>query len=187
MDLGISCRECLLRFEWLIRRISTSAWSAEATLLMRFMSRFGYGSQRKHHLEQFLPQLSYGCSLVNAMSVKSSCIFAPRNISTPRGYARDTTNASIELKTDEDVIRFDIGDQSGEGGSLKKAKKTVKKDNISRKAKLNELRFYRLKAKKKMNSPNPEVRIRYKLEKVSRQRFTKVTFTFFVLPVFSNA
>ncbi|KAB1671213.1 hypothetical protein [Gossypium barbadense] len=36
---------------------------------------------------------------------------------------------------------------------------------MSRKAKMNELRFYRLKAKKKMNSPNPEVRIRYKLEK----------------------
>ncbi|KAK4401888.1 putative CRM domain-containing protein, chloroplastic [Sesamum angolense] len=99
--------ECLLRFEWLIRRISTSAWSAEATLLMRFMSRFGYGSQRK-----------------------------------PRGYARDTTNASIELKTDEDVIRFDFGDQSGEGG---------------------------VESEEKMNSPNPEVRIRYKLEKAKRK------------------
>ncbi|KAG5042176.1 hypothetical protein JHK87_006091 [Glycine soja] len=40
---------------------------------------------------------------------------------------------------------------------------------MSRKAKLNELKFYRLKAKKKMNSPNPEVRIRYKLEKAKRK------------------
>ncbi|KAL5560024.1 hypothetical protein UlMin_036235 [Ulmus minor] len=31
--------------------------------------------------------------------------------------------------------------------------------------KVNELKLYWLKAKKKMNSPNPEVRIRYKLEK----------------------
>ncbi|KAJ6756934.1 GROUP II INTRON SPLICING FACTOR CRS1-LIKE [Salix koriyanagi] len=38
-----------------------------------------------------------------------------------------------------------------------------------KKAKLNELRLYRLKAKKKMNSPNPEVRIRYKLEKAKRK------------------
>ncbi|KAK4438197.1 putative CRM domain-containing protein, chloroplastic [Sesamum alatum] len=166
---AITRRECPLRFEWLIRRTSKSACSTEATLLMRFMRHFGYGSQRKHHLEKFLPQLSHGSSLVNALSVKSSCMFAPQNVSTERGYARDTTNASIELKTDEDVIRFDIGDQSGKGGSLKKEKKTAKKDNISRKAKLNELRFYRLKAKKKMNSPNPEVRIRYKLEKAKRK------------------
>ncbi|PPD78402.1 hypothetical protein GOBAR_DD24674 [Gossypium barbadense] len=40
---------------------------------------------------------------------------------------------------------------------------------MSKKAKVNELRFYRLKAKKKMNSPNPEVRIRYKLEKAKRK------------------
>nr|XP_018686918.1 PREDICTED: uncharacterized CRM domain-containing protein At3g25440, chloroplastic isoform X2 [Musa acuminata subsp. malaccensis] len=40
---------------------------------------------------------------------------------------------------------------------------------MSRKAKLNELKWYRLKAKKKMKSPNPEVRIRYKLEKAKRK------------------
>ncbi|GFP98688.1 uncharacterized crm domain-containing protein at3g25440 chloroplastic [Phtheirospermum japonicum] len=87
-----------------------------------------------------------------------------------RGYARDATNASIELKTDGDVIRFDVGGkQSLDRGSAKKVKKTTKNSEISRKAKLNELRFYRLKAKKKMNSPNPEVRIRYKLEKAKRK------------------
>ncbi|MBA0874286.1 hypothetical protein Goshw_014626 [Gossypium schwendimanii] len=41
---------------------------------------------------------------------------------------------------------------------------------MSKKAKVNELRFYRLKAKKKMNSPNPEVRIRYKLEKYLKHK-----------------
>jgi len=41
-----------------------------------------------------------------------------------------------------------------------------KKKKMSRKAKVNQLKWYRLKAKKKMKSPNPEVRIRYKLEKV---------------------
>ncbi|KAI3445722.1 hypothetical protein Pfo_002387 [Paulownia fortunei] len=163
---AITRRESLLGFKWLVRSISTAPCSAEATLVMRFMGRFGYGNQRKHH---FLPNLSSGYTLVNALSVKRSCMFGPHNISIVRGYARDTTNASIELKMDEDVIRFNIGNQSREGGSSKKGQKTTKKSNMSRKAKLNELRFYRLKAKKKMNSPNPEVRIRYKLEKAKRK------------------
>ena len=73
---------------------------------------------------------------------------------------RYISNESVELKTDYDIVRFSLGtpDDINEKKSQKK--------KMSRKAKLNELRFYRLKAKKKMNSPNPEVRIRYKLEKV---------------------
>lgn len=43
------------------------------------------------------------------------------------------------------------------------------KKKMSRKAKVNQLKWYRLKAKKKMKSPNPEVRIRYKLEKAKRK------------------
>ncbi|XP_058115079.1 uncharacterized CRM domain-containing protein At3g25440, chloroplastic-like isoform X2 [Magnolia sinica] len=50
-----------------------------------------------------------------------------------------------------------------------KGKNTQKRKKMSKKAKVNELRFYRLKAKKKMTSPNPEVRIRYKLEKAKRK------------------
>ncbi|MBA0667427.1 hypothetical protein Goklo_000513, partial [Gossypium klotzschianum] len=73
--------------------------------------------------------------------------------------ARYLSNASIELKTDEDVIRFSFNKSVGRLAS------TNRKRKMSKKAKVNELRFYRLKAKKKMNSPNPEVRIRYKLEK----------------------
>ncbi|KAG4110541.1 hypothetical protein ERO13_D13G055200v2 [Gossypium hirsutum] len=77
--------------------------------------------------------------------------------------ARYLSNASIELKTDEDVIRFSFNKSVGRLAS------TNRKRKMSKKAKVNELRFYRLKAKKKMNSPNPEVRIRYKLEKAKRK------------------
>ncbi|GAB4836394.1 hypothetical protein Ancab_001305 [Ancistrocladus abbreviatus] len=81
--------------------------------------------------------------------------------------------SSIELKTDDDVVRFSIGDASSskkkEGSFSKDGNKVMKKKKMSRKAKLNELRFYRLKAKKKMQSPNPEVRIKYKLDKAKRK------------------
>ncbi|WCJ21003.1 RNA-binding CRS1 / YhbY (CRM) domain protein [Euphorbia peplus] len=82
-----------------------------------------------------------------------------------KGYMKD---ASVELKTDKGVVRFSIGKQPLKN-RISERKKTAKQVRISRKAKLNELRFYRLKAKKKMNSPNPEVRIRYKLEKAKRK------------------
>lgn len=74
------------------------------------------------------------------------------------------SRTSFELKTDNGVVRFSI-DKTGSTAQGEKEKKG-KRVKMSRKAKLNELRFYRLKAKKKMNSANPEVRIRYKLEKV---------------------
>ncbi|KAL8061005.1 hypothetical protein ABFS82_02G060600 [Erythranthe guttata] len=153
-------------FKWLFRTICTTTRSAEATSFTHFVGRFGYRNQITHHLQKSLPGFSCGFSLVNASSVNKSCIFGPHN---SRGYARDTTNASIEVKTDEDVVRFSIGNQSHDRVSLKKEKKIANKSDVSRKAKLNELRFYRLKAKKKMNSPNPEVRIRYKLEKAKRK------------------
>ncbi|EEF37679.1 conserved hypothetical protein [Ricinus communis] len=79
------------------------------------------------------------------------------------------SSASIELKTDSDVVRFSISKCPYKIPSSEKGKKPTKHVKMSKKAKLNELRFYRLKAKKKMNSPNPEVRIRYKLEKAKRK------------------
>ncbi|KAJ4973552.1 hypothetical protein NE237_006726 [Protea cynaroides] len=70
------------------------------------------------------------------------------------------------LKTDDDIIRFSLDKEpTDQNGSQRKHKKR----KMSRKAKLNELRFYRLKAKKKMRSPNPEVRITYRLEKAKRK------------------
>uniref|UniRef100_A0A7C9EHG8 CRM domain-containing protein n=1 Tax=Opuntia streptacantha TaxID=393608 RepID=A0A7C9EHG8_OPUST len=91
------------------------------------------------------------------------------------GY-RQFSSSSVGINTYNGVVRFSFGDlpecrdefssQSEEGNREITTKKKKKK---SRKAKLNELRFYRLKAKKKMKSPNPEVRIRYKLEKAKRK------------------
>ncbi|KAL8536154.1 hypothetical protein ACS0TY_011697 [Phlomoides rotata] len=160
---AIAGREPLLRFEQLVRRVSAPSCSGELTFLMRFMHHFRRGNQREHHLEKFIPHLSYRSNLVNALSVKRLGMFEPHSSSMVRGYARERINESIELNTDEDIIRFNIGNESREGAPSKKRKVT------SKKAKLNELRFYRLKAKNKMNSPNPEVRIRYKLEKAKRK------------------
>lgn len=84
----------------------------------------------------------------------------------PRLHVRHVSNSLVELKTDDDVVKFSFGTQPGNGRIRRKEKKTPRQVKMSKRAKLNELRFYRLKAKKKMNSPNPEVRIRYKLDKV---------------------
>ncbi|MBA0653928.1 hypothetical protein Goklo_021026, partial [Gossypium klotzschianum] len=86
-------------------------------------------------------------------------VFQLHNILGKWLHARYLSNASIELKTDEDIIRFSFNKP------VCRLASTNRKRKMSRKAQVNELRFYRLKAKKKMNSPNPEVRIRYKLEK----------------------
>ncbi|XP_038886904.1 uncharacterized CRM domain-containing protein At3g25440, chloroplastic isoform X2 [Benincasa hispida] len=77
------------------------------------------------------------------------------------------SNAAVELKTDSDTVRFSFGGSSNNNGSPRKQK--VAKTKLSKKAKVNELRLYRLKAKKKKTSPNPEVRIRYSLEKAKRK------------------
>ncbi|KAJ8747604.1 hypothetical protein K2173_011412 [Erythroxylum novogranatense] len=82
---------------------------------------------------------------------------------------RHSSKVSILLKTDSDVTRFYVDKSSNEKGSSGKGKTGTKKVKLSKRAKRNELRFYRLMAKKKMNSPNPEVRIRYKLGKAKRK------------------
>lgn len=99
-------------------------------------------------------------------SVVCCFLWAQRPGVVLENFARHMSTASLELRTDNDFVRFSItkdGYSAKEKKSMKKVPRYVK---MSKKAKLNELRFYRLKAKKKMNSPNPEVRIRYKLEKV---------------------
>lgn len=85
----------------------------------------------------------------------------------PRLHLRHFSNSLVVLKTDDDVVKFSFGTQPANGRIRRKEKKTPRQAKMSKRAKLNELRFYRLKAKKKMNSPNPEVRIRYKLDKVN--------------------
>lgn len=82
---------------------------------------------------------------------------------------RYTSNSTVELRTDDNVVRFSFNNNVPDDNKTVVPMKKWKRAKPSRKAKVNELRFYRLKAKKKMNSPNPEVRIRYKLEKAKRK------------------
>ncbi|XP_051138855.1 uncharacterized CRM domain-containing protein At3g25440, chloroplastic [Andrographis paniculata] len=155
---SVSYRESPHCYKWLVRRISNPAYSVETALPVRCKGCFGF---RNHGM------IMYRSSLLGAQPDRRSCMFEVRSMI--RGYAKATANAAIVLNTNEDVIRFDVGNEPGGRSSLKEANKTARKAEMSRKAKLNELRFYRLKAKKKMNSPNPEVRIRYKLEKAKRK------------------
>uniref|UniRef100_A0A1J3IV91 Putative CRM domain-containing protein, chloroplastic n=1 Tax=Noccaea caerulescens TaxID=107243 RepID=A0A1J3IV91_NOCCA len=82
---------------------------------------------------------------------------------------RYMSNSTVELRTDDNVVRFSFNNVTENRSVPMRTEKKWKRAKSSRKAKVNELRFYRLKAKKKMNSPNPEVRIRYKLEKAKRK------------------
>lgn len=76
-------------------------------------------------------------------------------------------STTVTLDTDGKFARFGVGDM---GVTKQKwRQQSPPKKKMSRKAKVNQLKWYRLKAKKKMKSPNPEVRIRYKLEKAKRK------------------
>ncbi|CAN6170183.1 unnamed protein product [Urochloa humidicola] len=79
-------------------------------------------------------------------------------------------STAIRLDTGGGFARFAVGDtdKAKEKGAQRQ-QPLKKKKKMSRKAKVNQLKWYRLKAKKKMKSPNPEVRIRYKLEKAKRK------------------
>lgn len=100
--------------------------------------------------------------------------------SFPKGFAYSSfpnkigANASVMLKVGGGTVpRFCIGasgnsEKYGVVESDGCVRSDVKK-KMSKRAKVKELRFFRLKAKKKMNSSNPEVRIRYKLEKAKRK------------------
>ncbi|EXB56439.1 putative CRM domain-containing protein [Morus notabilis] len=100
--------------------------------------------------------------------VRRSDLFESRGVVYRKEIlARNMSKASIELKTENDVVRFSVS-KPPQGSSREVKKEKSKRAKKSKKAKVNELKFYRLMARKKMNSPNPEVRIRYKLEKVGR-------------------
>lgn len=77
-------------------------------------------------------------------------------------------STAVTLNTDGGFARFSVGDSgTRQNGGQKQPPANKKK--MSRKSKVNQLKWFRLKAKKKMKSPNPEVRIRYKLEKAKRK------------------
>lgn len=68
---------------------------------------------------------------------------------------------SVELNTENNVARFSLGGRnSGIRGRRVK---------MSKKAKVKELKFFRLLARRKMRSPNPAVRIQYKIAKAKRK------------------
>uniref|UniRef100_A0A0R0FXP5 CRM domain-containing protein n=1 Tax=Glycine max TaxID=3847 RepID=A0A0R0FXP5_SOYBN len=96
--------------------------------------------------------------------MQRSNIFGSHDILGSWLHAKYISNDSIKLKTNNNLVQFSL-DKFDDIDYGKKSQLN-KKVKMSRKAKLNELRFYHLKAKKKMISPNPEVRIRYKLKRL---------------------
>lgn len=119
---------------------------------------------RTYSTPRHLSKLPPVCSPTAFLSQLRSNVIGSQGNQASGLPSRYINNSSVELKTQNDVVRFSLykpGDISS--GMKSPDKKTMKK---SKRAKVNELKFYRLKAKQKMYSPNPEVRIRYKLEKV---------------------
>ncbi|XP_076915726.1 putative CRM domain-containing protein At3g25440, chloroplastic [Bidens hawaiensis] len=100
--------------------------------------------------------------------VSQKPVFLQHNVYSLRSYARLATNSAVEMTMDKDNVRFCISKQNRINGLPERDKKQ-RRVKMSKRAKLNELRFYRLKAKKKMRSPNPEVRILYRLGKAKRK------------------
>ncbi|CAL5052551.1 unnamed protein product [Urochloa decumbens] len=78
-------------------------------------------------------------------------------------------STAVRLDTGGGFARFAVGDTDRANEKGDQRQQPPKKKKMSRKAKVNQLKWYRLKAKKKMKSPNPEVRIRYKLDKAKRK------------------
>ncbi|KAE9446949.1 hypothetical protein C3L33_21152, partial [Rhododendron williamsianum] len=134
----------------------------------RFLTSIAYPNQTEKKLEGPVPALCFSSTL-STLSMQRSLVLGHRNSLVKWLDARCMSNASFELKMEDGVVRFSLGKQLDKNASPKSGKKMPKRDKMSKKTKLNELRMYRLKAKKKMNSPNPEVRIRYKLEKAKRK------------------
>ncbi|KAI4299081.1 hypothetical protein L6164_032573 [Bauhinia variegata] len=158
-------RDRLFWFDYLVENVTTVESSATATPCPQFDTHDMSIFARTYNSERYIsrvPSVSFPSDL---LLMQRSNMFGIQGILRNSLFARYMSNTSFELKTDEDIVKFSLG---GNSKSTPKAS-TKKKVKMSRKAKLNELRFYRLKAKKKMNSPNPEVRIRYKLEKAKRK------------------
>ncbi|CAN6201735.1 unnamed protein product [Urochloa humidicola] len=78
-------------------------------------------------------------------------------------------STAVRLDTGGAFARFAVGDTGRAKEKGGQRQQPPKKKKMSRKAKVNQLKWYRLKAKKKMKSPNPEVRITYKLAKAKRK------------------
>ncbi|VVA93727.1 unnamed protein product [Arabis nemorensis] len=124
--------------------------------------------QCPYHYQKSRPfvQVSYKSGCFELLRGQSQSLFAYGGLLNRRYMS----NSTIQLRTDDNVVRFSFNNVPDNNRNVPmRTEKKWKRAKSSRKAKVNELRFYRLKAKKKMNSPNPEVRIRYKLEKAKRK------------------
>ncbi|KAL2549651.1 RNA-binding CRS1/YhbY (CRM) domain protein [Forsythia ovata] len=151
------CRESLIWYDWFVRSISTPSFLSEVTSLARFICHDGCVNSRNYKLEKFLPLCSHGSLLSNTSTVKRSYIFEPHSIYLKLGHARHMSNASIELKTDEDVVRFNIGNQIAKGGSQKKGKKTSKRAKRKEEWLIEKLRKYDVPPKAPQETYDPEI------------------------------
>ncbi|RZC13999.1 putative CRM domain-containing protein, chloroplastic isoform C [Glycine soja] len=161
------CRDSLFWLCCLVEHVPTIASCPTTTSYFWSFTPDKCIYQRTYRTPSHLSGVSSLASRSGFLLMQRSNIFGSHDILGSWLPARYISNESVELKTHNDVIRFSLG-KSDDIDNAKKSQLN-KKFKMSRKAKLNELRFYRLKAKKKMNSPNPEVRIRYKLEKAKRK------------------
>lgn len=159
------CRDSLVVFCCLAHKVSDSSLST-ATCCTQSLAYLMCMHKRSYSVSRALLEVPCVISSLDFALVQKTNTFASQCNFRKWIFSRYMSNTSVELKTDSNVVRFSIGMPFYSDGSSQKRKTVMKRVKMSKKAKLNELRFYRLKAKKKMNSPNPEVRIRYKLEKV---------------------
>ncbi|XP_022763729.1 uncharacterized CRM domain-containing protein At3g25440, chloroplastic-like isoform X2 [Durio zibethinus] len=167
-----SIREITHKFPSAIKRNSLLRFCCsdqnESFLSKQYRSCITFANQKSYRAVRPSLHAPFVASHFDFSLLLKPNVFQHQNILCKWLHARYMSNASIKLKTDEDVIRFSFSKPLGRYVSANR-KGSTKRQKMSKKAKLNELRFYRLKAQKKMNSPNPEVRIRYKLEKAKRK------------------
>ncbi|KAK1317722.1 putative CRM domain-containing protein [Acorus calamus] len=110
------------------------------------------------------------CRPISSISVQKQSLASYELLLLKWQHIRCFSNKSVTLRADDGVTRFYLDQPDPKVVAVRiREDKKPKKFKKSRNAKRTELRFYRLKAKKKMKSPNPEVRIRYKLEKAKRK------------------
>lgn len=175
-DNLFSCRGSSLWYCSLNHDVSDLFLLPRATLFSHTLTCIPCTNERSYMSGGPLFQAPCKSSSSRTLLLQRLYTFVPRNMIFSRLHVKYLCNSSIELKTENDVVRFSIGKQPEKNGSPRKGRKTMKRIKMSKKAKRNELRFFRLKAKKKMKSPNPEVRIRYKLEKVGTMLFLSLIF-----------
>lgn len=166
---GFSCtfnRHIMFRLCYLVEDVPNIASSPNATLSSLSFTPDRFIHSRTYRTPGLLSRAPSVFSPSASVSQQRSNIVGNHGVLGIWLPSRYISNSAIELNTQNDVVRFSLYKPDDVNSSKCQNKKKVKK---SRSAKVNELKFYRLKAKQKMNSPNPEVRIQYKLGKAKRK------------------